>query len=63
MERNREILVAPRSVTVYLDLADSLLIAEAVLGVPAELVADYDRIGLADSALAAPQASFGGIEA
>ncbi len=30
---------------------------------PAELVADFNRIGLADLALAAPQASFGGVEA
>ena len=42
--------------TRYLELADYLLIAEAVLGVPAELIADFNRIGLADSALAAPQA-------
>jgi death-on-curing protein len=50
-------------VTVYLELADYLLIAEAVLGLPAELIADFNRIGLADSALAAPQAGFGGVEA
>jgi prophage maintenance system killer protein len=31
--------------------------------VPAELIADFNRIGLADSALAAPQAGFGGVEA
>ena len=43
--------------TVHLDLADYLLIAEAVLGLPAELIADFNRIGLADSALAAPRAS------
>ena len=49
--------------TVYLELADYLLIAEAVLGVPAELIADFNRIGLAESALAAPQAGFGGVEA
>ena len=49
--------------TVYLGLADYLLIAEAVLGVPAELIADFNRIGLADSALAAPRAGFGGVEA
>jgi hypothetical protein len=30
-------------VTVYLALADYLLIAEAVLGVPAELIADFNR--------------------
>ena len=49
--------------TAYLELADYLLIAEAVLGVPAELIADFNRIGLGDSALAAPQAGFGGVEA
>jgi death-on-curing protein len=49
--------------TAYLDLADYLLIAEAVLGVPAELIADFNRIGLADSALAAPRAGFGSVEA
>lgn len=48
--------------TAYLELADYLLIAEAVLGVPAELIADFNRIGLADSALAAPRAGFGGVE-
>ncbi len=49
--------------TAYLELADYLLIAEAVLGVPAELIADFNRIGLADSALAAAQVSSGGFEA
>ena len=47
----------------YLDLADYLLIAERVLGLPAEAIANFDRIGLAESALAAPQAGFGGVEA
>jgi death-on-curing protein len=47
----------------YLKLADFLLIAEAVLDVPAEAIARFNRIGLADSALAAPQAGFGGQEA
>jgi death on curing protein len=47
----------------YLELGDYLLIAESVLGVPAELIANFDRIGLAQSALAAPQAGFGGVEA
>jgi hypothetical protein len=32
--------------TAYLELADYLLIAEAVRGVPAELIADFNRIGL-----------------
>ena len=49
--------------TAYLELADYLLIAEAVLGLPAELIADFNRIGLADSALAAPRASVAGVEA
>ena len=49
--------------TRYLELADYLHIAEAVPGVPAELIADFNRIGLADSALAAPHAGFGGVEA
>lgn len=47
----------------YLDLADYLLIAEQVLGIRAESIARFDRIGLASSALAAPQSSFAGIEA
>ena len=47
----------------YLALADYLLIAEAVLGVKAEVIANFDRIGLAHSALAAPAAGFGGHEA
>ena len=49
--------------TSYLELADYLLIAERVLGLPAEVLARLDRIGLADSALAAPQAGLDGIEA
>ena len=48
--------------TEYLDLADYLLIAEAVLGVPAEEIACWPGIGLADSALHAPAAGFGGVE-
>lgn len=48
---------------VYLELADFLLIAEAVLGVPAEDLARSDRVvALAESALAAPAASFVGEE-
>lgn len=34
-----------------------------MLGLPAEVTANFDRIGLAESALAAPQAGFGGVEA
>ena len=47
----------------YLEFADYVLIAESVLGLPAEAIANFDRIGLAQSALAAPQAGFGGVEA
>ena len=47
----------------YLELADYLLIAERVLGLAAEAIANFNRIGLAESALAAPQAGFGGVEA
>jgi death-on-curing protein len=46
----------------YLDLADYLLIAEAVLGVPAETIARWPGIGLAESALNAPGMGFGGVE-
>lgn len=46
----------------YLDLADYLLIAEAVLGVPAEEIARWPGIGLAESALHAPAAGFEGVE-
>jgi death on curing protein len=46
----------------YLDVADFLLIAEAVLGVAARELAYSARIDLAESALAAPTASFEGTE-
>jgi death-on-curing protein len=46
----------------YLDLADYLLIAEAVLGVPAEAIARWPGVGLAESALHAPAMGFGGVE-
>lgn len=48
--------------TEYLDLADYLLIAEAVTGVAAERLAKLPRVDLAESALHAPQAEFGGVE-
>ena len=48
--------------TEYLDLVDYLLIAEAVTGIEAEQLAGLPRIDLADSALHAPQASFGGVD-
>jgi len=47
----------------YLEFADYLLIAESVLGLPAEAIANFNRIGLAQSALDAPRAGFGGVEA
>ncbi|MHB8287813.1 MAG: type II toxin-antitoxin system death-on-curing family toxin [Acidimicrobiales bacterium] len=46
----------------YLSLGDYLSIAEMILGVDGELLAKGAGIGLADSALASPQASFGGVE-
>lgn len=46
----------------YLDLADFLLIAEAVLDIPAEDLARAARVELAESALHAPAATFGGME-
>ena len=46
----------------HLDLADHLLIAEAVVGVPAETIAHWPGIGLAESALHAPGMGFGGVE-
>lgn len=46
----------------YLDLADYVLIAEAVLGIPAEQVARWPGIGLAESALHAPSAGFESVE-
>lgn len=47
----------------YLELGDYLLIAEALLGVPAETLAGSNRIDLADSAINAPAAGFGEVEA
>jgi death on curing protein len=46
----------------YLDLADFLLIAEAVLQTPAKEIAQDSSLNLADSALHAPQARFVGEE-
>lgn len=46
--------------TQYLGLGDFLLIAEAVLDVPAEVLALSTNLNLADSALNAPAASFAG---
>lgn len=50
------------SEVLYLNLADYLLIAEAVLGTAAEELAYVVRVDLAESALAAPAAGFGGVE-
>lgn len=48
--------------TRYLDLPDFLLIAEAVLGTDAVELAHATRLDLAESALAAPSATFEGHE-
>ena len=48
--------------TRYLTLAEYLWLAERVTGVKAEVLGRSGRIDLADSALHAPQASFGGHE-
>jgi hypothetical protein len=48
----------------YVDLAEYLLIAGAVLGLPAERLAEMPRVvGLASSALAVPRAGWGGSDA
>jgi hypothetical protein len=46
----------------YLSLADFLLIAEVATGVTAEDLSRLPDLGLAESALAAPAASFGGVD-
>jgi death-on-curing protein len=46
----------------HLSLADFLLIAEAATGIAAEELARLPNLGLAESALAAPAASYGGAE-
>lgn len=46
----------------YLDLAEALMIAEAVTGLDTRTLSRSPRIDLLDSALHAPQASFGGQE-
>ena len=47
----------------YLELADYLLIAEAVIGVDAAVLARMPRVvSQAESALAAPRAGFGGVD-
>lgn len=47
----------------YLHLGDYLVIAEQVLGVPVETVRRLPGMALAESALAAPAAGFGDVEA
>jgi len=49
-------------VTRYLDLAEYLWLAEQVTGTEATVLAKASRTDLADSALHAPSASFGGEE-
>jgi death on curing protein len=46
----------------HLELAELLLVAEAVLGAPAERLARMVLVSSAESALAAPFASFDGID-
>lgn len=48
--------------TEYLDLADYLLIAEAVTGIDTAVLAKAARLELAESALNAPRAEFGEVE-
>lgn len=48
--------------TEYLDLVDYLMIAEAVTGIEAAVLAKAARLELAESALGAPQAAFGEVE-
>lgn len=47
---------------IYLELSDYLLIAQAATGVDAQKLARLPRLTLAESALAAPAAMFGGVE-
>jgi death on curing protein len=46
----------------YLDLADYLYLAGAALGVAPEVLFDVADLGLAESALHAPAATFAGVE-
>ncbi len=46
----------------YLELADFLLVAEAVLQIPAKKIAEDASLHLADSALHAPAARFAGVD-
>jgi death-on-curing protein len=46
----------------YLDLAEALVIAEAVTGMDTFVLARFAGVGLLDSALHAPQAGFGGYD-
>jgi death on curing protein len=46
----------------YLSLADFLLIAEVATGIPADDLSLLPTLGLAESALAAPAASYGRVE-
>jgi death-on-curing protein len=48
--------------TSYLGIADYLLVAEAVLDVPAEVLVDVCDLALVESALGAAAATFGGTD-
>ena len=54
--------MAPMVPCRYLDLVDYLLVAEAVLGADAAVIEKIASLHLADSALNAPAAEFGGVE-
>jgi death-on-curing protein len=62
-ESDRSVDAAEETGVRPLELADFLLIAEAVLGIPAKRIAEDSSLHLADSALHAPMATFGGTEA
>jgi death-on-curing protein len=57
---SRDAIYAEPETVRALELADFLLIAEAVLATPAKRIAEESSLHLADSALHAPLAGFGG---
>ena len=64
IEQNQRVLERPRRVTVRGPSTSGgyLVIAEEVLGVPADDIASSSRLDLAESALHAPAAAFGDVE-
>ena len=55
-------MTSTRVACLYLQLGDYLLIAEKVLGMDARVLRHVTDLGLAESALYAPAASFAGVE-